>query len=135
QLFQELSLVYHRFQNLSEKARLYHKLDSVYRAFDHAANRRFELGETNYLEKVTAQAKQRQIANAHAKIQAQVEATRTEIGSLVQGEGPLDIPLERRVKLDPVNTLGLTEAETAYLDQRAQLSLAQRRLEGNRLLP
>jgi cobalt-zinc-cadmium resistance protein CzcA len=36
-------------------------LDSLYQNFSKASNRRFELGETNYLEKITAQAKFRQI--------------------------------------------------------------------------
>src|SRR5690606_2136295 len=64
QLYQSLSNAYFRYQTLNQKAKLYYSLDSIYSKFVHAANRRFELGETNYLEKVTAQAKQRQIANA-----------------------------------------------------------------------
>ena len=36
-------------------------LDSLYRNFAHAAERRFELGETNNLEKLTAQAKRNQL--------------------------------------------------------------------------
>jgi cobalt-zinc-cadmium resistance protein CzcA len=43
-------------------------LDSLYQNFSKASNRRFELGETNYLEKITAQAKFRQIKTSLSQI-------------------------------------------------------------------
>jgi cobalt-zinc-cadmium resistance protein CzcA len=43
-------------------------LDSLYQNFSKASDRRFELGETNYLEKITAQAKFRQIKTKLSKL-------------------------------------------------------------------
>ncbi len=134
-LFQSLSTAYYEYQTLHQKAKLYGTLDSIYRKFAHAADRRFELGETNYLEKVTAQAKQRQIANTYAKVQQGIITTYAQIISLVQTGDTLDIAIERPEKLSISNAVGLMETETAFLDQRQELSNAEKSLEENRLLP
>lgn len=134
-LFQTLSIAYYDYQTLHQKVKMYHTLDSIYTQFAHAANRRFELGETNYLEKVTAQAKQRQIANTYTKTQQEIINTKALIISLVQSGDTLDIAIEKPEKLSVLNTTGLLETETAFLDQRQELSNAQKRLEENRLLP
>jgi cobalt-zinc-cadmium resistance protein CzcA len=49
-------------------------LDSLYQNFSKASNRRFELGETNYLEKITAQAKFRQIKTSLSQIKSDKSA-------------------------------------------------------------
>ncbi|NAY91444.1 CusA/CzcA family heavy metal efflux RND transporter [Muricauda sp. JGD-17] len=135
ELYKSLSMAYYQFQTLNQKAVLYKTLDSIYTQFAHAANRRFELGETNYLEKVTALAKQRQIANAYSKIHREIKTSYTEIASLVQSDDSLDISIQHPTKLALQNSVGLLETETSFLNYRQQLSNAQNRLEANRLLP
>lgn len=135
QLYQSLSNAYYEYQTLNQKAKLYKTLDSIYSTFAHAAQRRFELGETNYLEKVTATAKQRQIANTYSKIQQQMLTTYGQIVSLVQSEDSLLIADEKPEKLMVLNDQGLLETETSFLDNRQELSNAQKSLEENRLLP
>ncbi|MER3376024.1 MAG: CusA/CzcA family heavy metal efflux RND transporter [Allomuricauda sp.] len=135
QLYQSLSMAYYQYQTLNQKARLYASLDSIYSKFAHAADRRFELGETNYLEKVTATAKQRQIANTYSKIQQQLLTTYNQIVSLVQSEDTLEIVDEETQKLRVLNAEGMLETETSFLDNRQELSNAQKSLEENRLLP
>ena len=135
QLFKTLSAAYYDYQIGNQKAKLYKTLDSVYSQFAHAANRRFELGETNYLEKVTAQAKLRQITNTYSKIQQEITTSYAEIVSLVQAGDSLDIALEKPEKLTVRNPMGLQETEAAFLEQRQEVSDAQKRLEENRLLP
>tara|TARA_R110002012_G_scaffold66614_1_gene173938 strand:+ start:17000 stop:21346 length:4347 start_codon:yes stop_codon:yes gene_type:complete len=135
QLYQSLSMAYYQYQTLNQKARLYASLDSIYSKFAHAADRRFELGETNYLEKVTATAKQRQIANTYSKIKQQLLTTYNQIVSLVQSEDTLEIVDEEPQKLRVLNAEGMLETETSFLDNRQELSNAQKSLEENRLLP
>lgn len=135
QLYQALSNAYYQYQTLNQKAKLYKTLDSIYSKFAHAADRRFELGETNYLEKVTATAKQRQIANTFAKINQQLLTTYGQIASLVQTGDSLKIATEMPEKLTVVNLQGMMPTETSFLDHRQQLSNAQKSLEENRLLP
>ena len=43
------------------KVETYRFLDSLYQNFAHSAKRRFELGESNYLEMITAESKQKQL--------------------------------------------------------------------------
>ncbi|MEC3964154.1 CusA/CzcA family heavy metal efflux RND transporter [Flagellimonas halotolerans] len=135
QLYQNLSIAYYQYQTLNQKARLYASLDSIYSKFAHAAARRFELGETNYLEKVTATAKQRQIANTYSKIQQQQLTTYNQIVSLVQIEDTLELVDEEPQKLKVLNAQGMLETEASFLDKRQELSNAQKSLEENRLLP
>ncbi|MFD2100407.1 CusA/CzcA family heavy metal efflux RND transporter [Flagellimonas iocasae] len=135
QLYQSLSYAYYEYQTLNQKAKLYKTLDSIYGSFAHAAQRRFELGETNYLEKVTATAKQRQIANTYSKIKQQILTAHGKIMSLVQSEDSLDIIDEKPEKLMVLNSQGMMETEASFLDNRQELSNAQKSLEENRLLP
>ncbi len=135
QLYQALSIAYYQYQTLRQKAKLYSTLDSIYSKFAHAANRRFELGETNYLEKVTATAKQRQIANTYSKVKQQILTAYGQIMSLVQSEDSLDIVNKKPEKLTVLNAQGLLDTETSFLDNRQALSNAQKSLEENRLLP
>jgi cobalt-zinc-cadmium resistance protein CzcA len=58
-------------------------LDSLYQNFSKASDRRFELGETNYLEKITAQAKFRQIKTKLSKL-GMIEAHYDLLHSLIQ---------------------------------------------------
>ncbi|GLB49509.1 CusA/CzcA family heavy metal efflux RND transporter [Neptunitalea lumnitzerae] len=66
QLIKKVLLQLNNVRYTSEKQRIYTFLDSLYSNFSHAASRRFELGETNYLEKITAQTKSKEIAIAVA---------------------------------------------------------------------
>nr|WP_321538767.1 TolC family protein [Flavobacterium piscinae] len=61
ELQNNISKVYHQIVYIQHQEKLYRYLDSLYQNFSKASNRRFELGETNYLEKITAEAKFRQI--------------------------------------------------------------------------
>ncbi|USD26826.1 CusA/CzcA family heavy metal efflux RND transporter [Flagellimonas marinaquae] len=135
QLFQSLSTAYYEYQTLQQKAKMYGTLDSIYEKFAHAANRRFELGETNYLEKVTATAKQRQIANAYAKLKQEILTTHVQIMSLVQSGDTLSILTEKPEKLKVLNQQGMMSTEASFLDNRQAMSHAEKSLEENRLLP
>ena len=59
-LEREIASAYYQLLYTREKKQVYKYLDSIYKKFAHASQRRFELGETNYLEKITAQAKQKE---------------------------------------------------------------------------
>ena len=57
----QVAQVYNKIVYFQNQEKLYKYLDSLYQNFSKASDRRFELGETNYLEKITAQSKFRQI--------------------------------------------------------------------------
>jgi cobalt-zinc-cadmium resistance protein CzcA len=58
----------------------------LYQNFSKASNRRFELGETNYLEKITAQAKSGQIKTKKSQIEKDKQAQYELLNSLVQAD-------------------------------------------------
>ena len=61
QLTKEVTQSYYELLYLSNKVSVYHYLDSLYQDFEKGTARKFELGESNYLEKITAAAKQQQV--------------------------------------------------------------------------
>ncbi|MFC3336377.1 CusA/CzcA family heavy metal efflux RND transporter [Flavobacterium palustre] len=70
----EISKLFYQIVYLQHQEILFKRLDSLYQNFSKASNRRFELGETNYLEKITAQSKARQIALKLSQIRKEKEA-------------------------------------------------------------
>src|SRR5690606_21044611 len=53
----EVSKAYYTIMYLQNLQNSYRYLDSIYSAFSSSANRKYELGESNYLEKLTAEAR------------------------------------------------------------------------------
>ncbi|MGO4818264.1 CusA/CzcA family heavy metal efflux RND transporter [Flavobacterium sp. W22_SRS_FP1] len=80
----EISKVYYQIVYLQNQENLYLYLDSLYQNFSKASDRRFELGETNYLEKITAQAKFRQIKTKLLQIGNDKKAQYDLLYSLIQ---------------------------------------------------
>lgn len=81
--------VYAAYYNLSyakNKAESYRFLDSLYQNFAKAAKRRFELGETNYLEMITAQSKQKQLETLYKQAQQAEVIYKAHLRKIVQVE-------------------------------------------------
>lgn len=71
------------WENVKEN---YNYLDSLYRQMSNAANRRFETGETNYLEKLTAETKQKEMALQVQQCDDNIGAGYRELAQWVQTE-------------------------------------------------
>ncbi len=59
-ILRELYLTYYAYQTVYQKWLAAKRMDSLYREFARQAARKFELGESNYLEKITAEAKSKE---------------------------------------------------------------------------
>lgn len=81
-----VSLVYDRIVYTQNKEVLYTQLDSLYSAFSKAGNRKFELGESNYLEKITAESKSKQIHTTLIQLKNQKQALYGQLKSLAQSQ-------------------------------------------------
>ncbi|TXE08975.1 CusA/CzcA family heavy metal efflux RND transporter [Gelidibacter salicanalis] len=97
--------VYAAYYNLSyakNKSESYRFLDSLYQNFAKAAKRRFELGETNYLEMITAQSKQKQLETLYKQAQQLEVIYNARLRKIVQVEDITvnDDALEK-LELDP----------------------------------
>lgn len=98
----EVSKVYEHIVYLQNQEKLYFYLDSLYQNFSKASDRRFELGETNYLEKITAQSKFRQIRLKLSQIDLEKKAQYDFLQSLVQSDEKTAI---RTNVIEPLNSL------------------------------
>ncbi|AWG22451.1 CusA/CzcA family heavy metal efflux RND transporter [Flavobacterium faecale] len=84
QLILAISISYYQIVSLQHNEKLYRYLDSLYQNFSKASDRRFELGETNYLEKITAQSKYRQIKTKLTQIKKEVAGQYSVLNGLLQ---------------------------------------------------
>jgi cobalt-zinc-cadmium resistance protein CzcA len=123
-----VSKVYEHIVYLQNQEKRYVYLDSLYQNFSKASNRRFELGETNYLEKITAQAKSGQIKTKKSQIEKDKQAQYELLNSLVQSDNKVIVLITEMNPLsDFLNNSG-KELHLSYLEQvtknyKNQLSL------------
>lgn len=90
-LILDISQVYEAIVYSKHKEKLYTQLDSLYSDFSHAGKRKFELGETNYLEKITAEAKSKQIHTTLIQIQKQKQGLLEQLKALLQSPEKVEI--------------------------------------------
>lgn len=131
----KVTSAYYSYLIAREKEQVYSRLDSVYSSFSKIAARRFELGETTYLEKITAASKQRQIHLKYIQTQQEVLLATNELARTVQTDQQLDIATLLSLKV-PLESLDSSKSpELAYYQNRITQSQAERRLEKQQLLP
>ncbi len=133
-LKKEVSLAYYNLIYAKNKAKTYSFLDSLYQNFAKAAKRRFELGETNYLEMITAQAKEKQLQTLYRQSQQEVKLNTIALLKVVQADtiDVIDIPLPK-LNLETIsieNNAGL-----AYFENSKAFYKAKYQQEKQNLLP
>ena len=134
-LLMAVSKSYQHIVYLQNQEKLYQYLDSLYQNFSKASDRRFELGETNYLEKITAQAKFRQIATKLSQIDKDKKAQYEMLQSLIQSD---EITVIKNNEIKPLNTLNDVSNKsfyTAYLESITKLHKTQINLQKQAWLP
>lgn len=123
-----VSKVYEQIVYLQSQEKRYAYLDSLYLNFSKASKRRFELGETNYLEKITAQAKSGQIQTKKFQIEKDKQAQYELLNSLVQLDEKIEIQNQIMSPLTLLAPSPAKELYSIYLEQitttyKNQLSL------------
>ncbi len=126
---------YYEYQIAREKEHVYKRLDSLYTNFSKVAARRFELGETNYLEKITAASKQKQISLKYSQAQKDVTLVYRRLLKVIQVDEAIVIANEPSLKIT-TNTLDINaSAEMGYYENRVCLIQAKHRFEKQKRLP
>ena len=134
-LEREVASSYYQLQYELEKENVYKKLDSFYKTFAYAAKRRFETGETNYLEKITAQAKQKQLQTLYRQSQEDVNSALVNLQQVVQSDNEFTIKAKTLEKLE-LQTLAVNEnIGIAYFENKKSLFQAKNSFEKQKLLP
>ncbi|PKV53175.1 cobalt-zinc-cadmium resistance protein CzcA [Aquimarina sp. MAR_2010_214] len=130
----KLTATYYQYQITKEKEEVYKRLDSFYTNFSKVATRRFELGETNYLEKITAASKQKQINLKYAQAQKDVTLAYGRLLKIIQID-TITVSNEASLKVT-MNVLDINgSAEMGYYQNRISLFRAERHFEKQKLLP
>ena len=134
-LYLQISSLYNSYVIAREKLRIYRQLDTLYSRFARAADRRFELGATNYLEKVTARSKQQQIRLELQAARTRASKLESEIRLQVQDDSlpPLEAPPPMELVAAPPDISQIPEIRN--FQNRLAAQKYTRKLEANRLLP
>ena len=111
QLSQEVAQLYNTIVYLNHQKQMYRYLDSLYQNFSKASGRKFELGESNYLEKITAQSKFRQIHTQLEQLDLDLEAAYARLAAFIQDK---EKPTIQTQKLEPVIGLDYSSNKQVY---------------------
>ncbi|MGJ5642704.1 CusA/CzcA family heavy metal efflux RND transporter [Formosa sp. S-31] len=124
QLKKDVYTAFYQLKYARRKAETYRFLDSLYQNFSKSAQRRFELGETNYLESITAQSKQKQIETDYNQALQEVIKSKTGLKRIIQADSLEieidDLPLEQleltALNLDANPGLHYYETSKLYIE-------------------
>ena len=130
-----VSKVYEHIVYLQNQEKRYHYLDSLYQSFSKASTRRFELGETNYLEKITAQAKAGQIQTKKSQIEKDKLAQYEVLNSLVQSDDKIIVFNNQLSPLDFIINSSGKDLHVNYFNQISETYKKQLALQKMSWLP
>ena len=123
---------------LSEKEKLLQKSDTLFLEFQKKANLRFQKGESNILEKTTAETQRGNILLQLIQLQQEKEMVKSQFKLLLNSESDF-IPKVANLKLILDKTIDSTlvaqHPNLKVLEQQKKVSLALTKLEKSRLLP
>ena len=114
-------------------------LDSLYRNFARAARRRHEVGETNYLEKITADARYLELNKQQEQSRADVDFSYQRLRELLQTEETFIVPFTplTRIELEMQQVRAELEDNpgTQFYQGLSDLAAASIEVEKNKMLP
>ncbi len=131
----EVAKVYEQIVYFQNEEKLYFYLDSLYQNFSKASDRRFELGETNYLEKITAQSKFRQIRAKLTQIDFAKKAQYELLQALVQSDEKITIESSLIVPFQFLKNDSSKAYYVAYLESITKIYQSQIALQKKHWLP
>ena len=110
-------------------------LDSLYQNFSNASGRKFELGETNYLEKITAESKFRHIRSKLSQIESEKRAQYEILYSLIQADEKIIVKNNQIKPLNKVVNDTVKSYYNAYLNSVTNVYENQLKLKKQNWLP
>ncbi|AUC74990.1 CusA/CzcA family heavy metal efflux RND transporter [Olleya sp. Bg11-27] len=132
QLKKQVYANYYQLSYAKNKAKNYKYLDSLYHDFAQKAKRRFELGETNYLEMITAQSKQKQLETLYKQSLQEVTLYHEQLKKMVQVDSiTTDDGLLQKLEIEQLSAnqnVGLSVFNAAINYQKAQTKLEKQSL-------
>lgn len=131
----EVSKSYYEIIYWQEMLKNYIYLDSLYSQFQHAAGRRFDQGESNYLEKLTADTKRKEISLMLNQIKESINRSYIELNQWLQSDTDYRVVEEnlKRIPLSPLDSA--SHPVINYYADAMNLWASNYKLEKQRLLP
>jgi len=138
ELRKEVIQLFYSILYLSEKEQLLQKSDSLFNVFAQKANLRFSKGESNILEKTTAETQKGNIRSQLVQLQQEKAVLQSRFQLLLNSETEV-IPLADKLKLPFINTRDSLQIEKhpmlQILEQQKKVSLATTMAERSKLMP
>ena len=140
ELAQVVRTTYYQLLVGYRRAALLRRQDSVYRRAAYAARIRYQVGETNRLEQVSAEARSLELRNRLATLRVDNEVLSRQLGQLLgrPAAAGIDTTASPVATLSPADTLALSPDSNptlGLLRQQAATSQQQARVENLRRLP
>lgn len=121
-----VSRAYLQLSYAQQLLQYYAQLDSVYSIFAEGAKTKFEFGESNMLEQLSAQAKAQEIQLRFKQQLEQVKAAQIELNRWIQSDSLVDVTTS---EIEPMETLALSPEKHPLLNYYQQMqTLSQREL-------
>lgn len=135
QVIKEVSQTYYTIVYLQKLEQNFRFLDSLYKQFSIAADRRYEVGETNYLEKLTARSKMRELAVRLAQTIESKNQAYVRLEQLIQLGSEFEIPDQDLAPLPVADWPLDSHPGVLYYQEAVQWKKDNLSLERHRLMP
>ena len=134
----QVSQVFYLIIYLNEKKKLLLYSDSIYSQFVSRTNLKFKVGDSNILEKTTAETQQGQIANQLKQISQDIDILVLQLQMLLNSDNSFmpaanDLKMKFDASID--TSILLQHPVLKALEQENKYSIANTRLEKSKLLP
>jgi len=135
QFTEGLSLAYYQIVYLQNKRFIYASLDSLYSGIAHAAQRKYELGDQNYLDMLRAQAEQQNIRMQLKQIDEELKIGYTELNIYLMLEESFEVGDQQLKKLELVPLELEFHPQLRMMNMEKESALSLTRLEKANVLP
>jgi heavy metal efflux system protein len=134
-LVQEVSKSYYAIVYWQSLLKHYLRMDSIYTDFSRAAERRYQLGETNYLEKLTAETKKQETVLQVKQTESSIESAYADLNRWLQLGEALTVQdsVLTKAEVRPFNLMG--HPGVVYYEQWKRYAEFANQLEKSKLLP
>jgi heavy metal efflux system protein len=131
----QVSQLYNQVVYVQHQQKTYQYLDSLYENFSKASTRKFELGETNYLEKINAQAKFQRIRTLLTQLAKEKESLHAQLKALLPNFQAQNIQSQQLEPL-PITLIKENKAlYTEYFQSIGKVYQTQLQLQKQQWLP
>jgi cobalt-zinc-cadmium resistance protein CzcA len=127
--------VYNEIVYWQEMLKNYTYLDSLYLSFERAANRKFEQGESNYLEKLTAETKKKEVSIQLNQIRESIQRNYILLNQWLQYDSSFTVSADTFEKIELLPLDSTTHPMLSYYANAMKLSNNMVSLEKQKLLP